>query len=194
MSYEYASILVFGLGFLLAACVPAENAPVENPDADQLPAVPIDEQVTASPTEEPDMNQTPPDPASPAEDSPVEQPTDAPRVAEGSPIPGSGVQAPVQVAIQDLAERLNVDVAQIELREARAVTWPDASLGCPQPGIAYTQAPQDGLLIRLWAGGEAYHYHSGGSREPFLCEESAGLFKVTPKPGEEFVPPPGFDE
>ncbi len=73
-------------------------------------------------------------------------------------------------AKQDLANRLSVSKDQIDLIEVRSVTWPDGSLGCPQPGMMYTQMVVDGLLIRLRARGNIYEYHSGGSRDPFLCQ------------------------
>jgi hypothetical protein len=69
----------------------------------------------------------------------------------------------------DLAQRLAIDAGQIELVEAASVTWPDGSMGCPQPGMEYTQVQVDGLLIRLRAKDRIYEYHSGGARAPFLC-------------------------
>ncbi len=49
------------------------------------------------------------------------------------------------------------------------VTWPDGSLGCPQPGMRYTQALVSGSLIVLEANGLFYEYHSGGGGDPFYC-------------------------
>jgi hypothetical protein len=70
----------------------------------------------------------------------------------------------------NLAQRLGIEPEQIELVEAASVTWPDGSMGCPKPGMAYTQVQVDGLLIRLRAKDRIYEYHSGGARAPFLCE------------------------
>ncbi len=78
----------------------------------------------------------------------------------------------VNQAKQDLAKRLAININQVSLVELLSVTWPDGSLGCPQPGMGYTQVTVDGLLIRLSAGGNVYEYHSGGSRAPFLCEST----------------------
>jgi hypothetical protein len=92
------------------------------------------------------------------------------------------------LAVDDLAQHLDIPADQIEVREVRAVTWPDASLGCPQPDMMYAQVLTDGLLIQLEAGGELYFYHSGGNQLPFLCE---GTLRMEPLPKEdEFVPPP----
>ena len=95
-------------------------------------------------------------------------------------------------AKEDLSERLSVEIDQIKLLEAREVTWPDSSLGCPQPGKVYNQVLQDGLLIRLEVGGRMYFYHSGGDLDPFLCEQTSRLVPH-PTKGDEFVPPPGSE-
>jgi hypothetical protein len=83
------------------------------------------------------------------------------------------LEAFVRSARTDLAARLGVSEDVIAVRSAQAVTWSDASLGCPQPGMAYAQVPEDGTFIELEHAGTVYPYHSGGSRpEPFLCQQS----------------------
>ena len=79
----------------------------------------------------------------------------------------------VAQAQADLAGRRGVDAGAVEVVEARAVTWPDPSLGCPQPGMAYKQVPVDGVLIQLKVGATIFSYHGGGGRAPFLCEHPA---------------------
>ena len=76
----------------------------------------------------------------------------------------------VAQAKNDLANRLAIDPEQIELLKIASVTWPDGSLGCPQPGMEYTQVQVDGLLIRFRVMDSVYEYHSGGGRAPFLCK------------------------
>jgi hypothetical protein len=80
--------------------------------------------------------------------------------------PGS---APVEQAKADLASRLSVDLEQVRVVSSDEVTWRDGSLGCPEPGKYYTQALINGTRIILEVSGKHYHYHSGGSRPPFLC-------------------------
>lgn len=75
----------------------------------------------------------------------------------------------VQQAKEDLAQRLSVQAEEIELQELKRVNWRDGSLGCPQPGMVYTQALVSGVCIRLRCGGKLYHYHSGGKGAPFFC-------------------------
>ncbi len=81
----------------------------------------------------------------------------------------TGLQKAVGQAKDDLSKRLAISPDMISLLEVSSVVWPDGSLGCPQPGMAYIQVQVDGLLIRLSAGGKTYEYHSGGERAPFLC-------------------------
>lgn len=81
-----------------------------------------------------------------------------------------GLEFLIKQAIADLSQRLNIAPESIQVLEARSVTWPDGSLGCPQPGMQYIQVLMDGAYILLNAEGKDYPYHSGGSRPPFLCE------------------------
>jgi hypothetical protein len=98
-----------------------------------------------------------------------------------------GLESLIALAKEDLAQRLSISADQMDVVEARSVVWPDASLGCPQPEMRYKQVPQDGALIRLSAEGRVYEYHSGGGRDPFLCEDPA----KDPTAGE--LPPPGSE-
>lgn len=79
-------------------------------------------------------------------------------------------QAIVGAAIADLADRLAVPADEIELVEFARVTWSDGSLGCPEPGVMYTQALVDGTRTVLRHDGSAYAYHGAGDADPALCE------------------------
>ncbi len=86
-----------------------------------------------------------------------------------------GLRPFITEATDDLAARLAIDPADVEVLSAVLVTWPDASLGCPQPGMQYAQVLTDGSIIELGVGeGDdmvVYRYHTGGSRGPFLCDQ-----------------------
>ena len=106
--------------------------------------------------------------------------------AGGEPTVREMTDDPVALARADLADRLGVAPETIELVERSEVTWRDGSLGCPQPGMAYTQALVNGSRIVLRHGGVDYHYHSGRGRGPFYCanpqpplDESAGGYGET---------------
>ncbi len=75
-----------------------------------------------------------------------------------------------QPAVTDLADHLGVDESAITVVSVEDVTWSDGSLGCPEPGMMYTQALVDGTLIVLDVDGVAYEYHSGAEHDPFYCE------------------------
>jgi len=77
----------------------------------------------------------------------------------------------VQQAQQDLATRLNVSSETIAFLGFEDVVWPDGSLGCPQPGMGYTQVMVEGYRILLYFEGQTYAYHGGGNRLPFLCQD-----------------------
>ena len=78
---------------------------------------------------------------------------------------------PASLAATDLAERLDTAVDAVTVVSVEEVTWRDSALGCPEPGRMYAQGLVDGHRIVLSAAGEEYEYHSGGTREPFLCED-----------------------
>ena len=65
--------------------------------------------------------------------------------------------------VADIAKTAGVPVDQVEVISAQAVTFPDGSLGCPQPGLAYTQIVVDGYQIVAKAGGTLYDYRGTGS-------------------------------
>jgi hypothetical protein len=60
----------------------------------------------------------------------------------------------------DASRRAGVEAGQLTVVSAQAVSWRDGSLGCPQPGLLYTQALVPGWRIELAASGDArllYH-------------------------------------
>jgi hypothetical protein len=110
---------------------------------------------------------TPPFTAEPI--APVSVP---PAVSGGTPIEHD---LPLVVAaVDNLAEHLGIEADAVTVVQAVAVTWPDGSLGCPEPGMMYTQALVDGTFVLLEAGGRQYQYHGGDPL--FLCEPGKGPF------------------
>ncbi len=93
----------------------------------------------------------------------------------------------VAPARADLAQQLGVEPDELEVVSAEEVTWPDGSLGCPEPGMSYTQALVEGSKVVLGHDDRVYVYHAGDDGQPFLCpsEDKDG--------GHEMVPPPGYN-
>jgi hypothetical protein len=87
--------------------------------------------------------------------------------------PGREVDIEARLADQakaDLAQKLDIPVTQIEVIQVEAVDWPDASLGCPQPGQMYAQVITPGYQIILSVQGKEYDYRTNLS-DVFLCKQ-----------------------
>ena len=72
--------------------------------------------------------------------------------------------------LSDAAQRTGLPEDAIEVVRAEAMTWSDGSLGCPEPGMVYTQALVDGFHVVLDAGGEELDYRVGQGGSFRLCE------------------------
>lgn len=86
------------------------------------------------------------------------------------PTPPSGMELLIDKAKEDLAQRLSTPVDQIELIQAEAVTWSNASLGCPQPGMVYAEVLTPGYLILFKSNNKEYEYHASRGTEIVYCE------------------------
>jgi len=104
-------------------------------------------------------------------------PSPQPPTTDPAPSPQPGQGSPLDRAVADLAARLNVPASEIEIVSEEAVVWPDAGLGCPQPGVSYIQIMIEGHRIVLAHGDQMYDYHAGGS-SVILCEQA----NLTPQP------------
>jgi hypothetical protein len=98
-----------------------------------------------------------------------------------SPPADSGLQHLIEMAKADVAQRLSVSIQDVAVLESVSVTWSDASLGCPQEGMAYAQVLTPGYLIRLKSGEQEFEYHAGKSTTVIFCENPS-----PPVPG---IPP-----
>ena len=93
----------------------------------------------------------------------------------------SGMEFVIVKAKEDLAQRLSIPAAQIKLVDANAVTWPDASLGCPEPGMAYAQVLTPGYLILLEASDKIFEYHASKGTYVVHCENPTPPVPGTPE-------------
>jgi hypothetical protein len=71
-----------------------------------------------------------------------------------------GSQAAVVAASTDLAQSTGIPAGQIQPVLVEPKEWPDASLGCPEPGQAAIQVVTPGYLMILEAQGRRYEYHT----------------------------------
>ncbi|MEE8339537.1 MAG: hypothetical protein V3R56_05290 [Xanthomonadales bacterium] len=72
---------------------------------------------------------------------------------------------------KELAQRLGIEPDSITLSGARQVNWRSGALGCPEPGMNYTQALMPGALIFLKVGNEVHGYHAKHGGKPFYCPQ-----------------------
>jgi len=182
--------LVIGLGAVLlsagcgdasseesvAATVPSvtEGTPAAEPEVSSEPETTEPGAVTSlPPTSAEEVNTVDPSVLEPVTTKPVETvPQPPPSEPEGESVPPPAIDHPnpqVVTAMTDLVARLGVAPDAIEVVLIEEVTWPDGSVGCPQPGMRYTQALVNGSRIVLRVGGIDYQYNSGGARGPFYC-------------------------
>jgi hypothetical protein len=77
----------------------------------------------------------------------------------------------VDAAVADLAAAAGVDARDVEVVTAQQVTWSDGSLGCPEPGMMYTQALVPGYRIVLAVGGDEVAYHGAEGAAPGRCDD-----------------------
>ena len=79
----------------------------------------------------------------------------------------------------ELATEQHVSASDVKVLSAESVNWPNGALGCPKPGVMYTQAIVPGYRIELEAGGKRFTY-SASTRGAFKrCERHLGV--MTPK-------------
>ena len=70
----------------------------------------------------------------------------------------------------EAAERAGVEAHEVAIVTAEAVTWSDGSLGCPEPGMMYTQALVPGYRVVVEAGGEDMNFHASERGDFEFCE------------------------
>ncbi len=112
----------------------------------------------------------PSDPTAGPVDDPFAPPTTAPAPTTQPPPPTTvppvtttpsygevpaDLMAPV---LEAAAAHSGVPIEQLEVIKADGVTWSDGSLGCPEPGMFYTQALVDGYWVIIGADGEELDY------------------------------------
>lgn len=97
-----------------------------------------------------------------------QSPEKIPTPTTGVPVEPTDLQTAAD-AILALAARLGVSTDGIRVVSEENVTWPDGSIGCPQPGMSYTQALVDGRRVILVHDGVEYHYHGAQNGPLFYC-------------------------
>src|SRR5215472_12384551 len=86
-------------------------------------------------------------------------PTSTPRMSRVAPqVP----EAILNSILKEAAKLANVPPQELVIVRAEAVVWSDGSLGCPEPGMEYTQALINGYWVVIKAAGQEYDFRVGG--------------------------------
>ena len=183
---------------ILGSVACAGTAPAESPvltagvtaPPPATPVPPTDTVAPASPTVQEPTDQVSPTPETPTQDAvptraeveETAEPSIVPTVRPSETVPeGSEADRMVAAAKADLAARLGLSEAEITVQSAEPVEWPDASLGCPQPGMMYAQVITPGYRVLLAAQGQAYEYHTARANQVILCQPEEGSEMPSPK-------------
>lgn len=167
-------IVLVTLTLILAACGGADTA-VEpgvtpNPEGALEPA-----------SDSPDTTSDDDAPYPAEEERPIEDPTviEAEDELELVPIPEEAMPesvipenspAVLNDIVADVFERSGSKSATVNVVKMEETVWRDGSLGCPQPGMMYTQALVDGYWIILEVDGVEYDYRATQNGTFRLCE------------------------
>jgi hypothetical protein len=83
-------------------------------------------------------------------------------------------QAVVDRALAEAASLAHLPREQLVIVRAEPVVWNDSSLGCPEPGVMYTQALVNGYWVVIGAAGKTYDFRVGRGGSFRLCPEGHG--------------------
>jgi hypothetical protein len=79
------------------------------------------------------------------------------------------LEAITEAVLDDAARVTGAERSAVTILSSEAVTWSDGSLGCPRPGMGYTQALVPGYRVRLRAGRREFDYHASARGQWILC-------------------------
>ncbi len=105
-----------------------------------------------------------------------------------SPVTGETPGELLEAIKSDLASRTGASSGEIRVLRDQAMVFNDGSLGCPQPGMFYTQATVAGYWVVLELGQVEYDYRATENGSFILCE--SGLPPGLTPPGD--LPPPAI--
>ena len=74
-----------------------------------------------------------------------------------------------RAVVADAAKRFNVAESAVVLARAEQLTWSDGSLGCPEPGVAYTQVLVAGFRVDATTSAGTLTYHTDSRGRVVSC-------------------------
>jgi len=105
---------------------------------------------------------------------PVPPSTSPTLTEETPPVKGEVPQAILDPILKEAAALAKVDRDKLVIVRAEPVVWNDGSLGCPEPGMEYTQALVNGYWVIIEAAGQTYDFRVGRGGSFQLCPAGRG--------------------
>jgi hypothetical protein len=103
--------------------------------------------------------------------SPSPSPT---QTEETPPVKGEVPQRILDPILKEAATLAKVAHEKLVILRAQPVVWNDGSLGCPEPGMMYTQALINGYWVVINAGGKTYDFRVDAGGRFHVCPEGRG--------------------
>jgi hypothetical protein len=91
------------------------------------------------------------------------------------PMPAYTLHSVTEAALAEAARQTGTDRSKLNIVKAEMVTWRGGSLGCPQPGMQYTDALVPGFRVRIQAGERVLDYHASSRGGLMLCPEGRAV-------------------
>jgi hypothetical protein len=110
--------------------------------------------------------------------APAATQTTSPEAASSSAKGDASLAAVTEAVLADAAKQTGVGKGSLVVVSSESVVWSDGSLGCPQPGIMYTQALVPGYRIKVRAGQTLLDYHATANGNFVLCPPGRGVDPV----------------
>jgi hypothetical protein len=182
----YALGMIVFLALLISACAPAaETAPGSNqeePDAQERQAPETMPESTSTPAlgVQPGASTPPSREALPTTRLPERVPVETSPAS--SAVVGEAPAELLEAIKSDLAGRTGAASDEMRVVRDQAMVFSDGSLGCPQPGMFYTQATVAGYWVVLELEQVEYDYRATEKGTFILCE--GGLLPGLTPPGD----------
>lgn len=100
----------------------------------------------------------------------TKMPERVPPTEAATPVTGEVPTDLLDSILKDLAGKTGASISDMVVIQSQAVVWNDGSLGCPKPGVLYTQALVNGYWIILEIAGQRFDYRAVNTGYFFLCE------------------------
>jgi hypothetical protein len=146
--YHQAARLL-ALGLVLAGCA----GPKEEATANPAPTIEAHTRAEMTGRVRTDVPAKPPDPAA----------------ESGATVVGEVPDTVMDTILAALEKLTGASRDDFQVIRAQETIWPDGALGCPQPGMIYTQAQEAGYRVVLAHAGRHYDYRTRGQDYLMLC-------------------------